>query len=266
MAGALDHLLVLDLTSHLSGPYCAMLLADHGAEVIKIEPPKGDSARGMPPFINGESAPFMTWNRNKRSVVLDLKQADDKAALLQLIDQADILVENYRPGVLDRLGLGWSALHRRNQRLILASISGFGQTGPYSARGGFDLITQAMSGLMSTNGPADGPPHRLPIAISDVTAGMFLAFGVLAAVEARHRTGEGQHVETSLWRPLRPWRFTNWRTTSPPAPARTDRSGASREFALSVLPDHRRLHHHRRLAAEILHPAVRTGGRARVDR
>jgi crotonobetainyl-CoA:carnitine CoA-transferase CaiB-like acyl-CoA transferase len=99
MGGALDHLLVLDLTSHLSGPYCAMLLADHGAEVIKIEPPKGDSARGMPPFINGESAPFMTWNRNKRSVVLDLKQADDKAALLQLIDKADILVENYRPGV-----------------------------------------------------------------------------------------------------------------------------------------------------------------------
>lgn len=198
MAGALDHLLVLDLTSHLSGPYCAMLLADHGAEVIKIEPPKGDSARGMPPFINGESAPFMTWNRNKRSVVMDLKQAADKEALLGLIDRADILVENFRPGVLDRLGFGWPALHQRNKRLILASISGFGQTGPYRARGGFDLVTQAMSGLMSTNGPADGPPHRLPIAISDVTAGMFLAFGVLAAVEARHRTGEGQHVETSL--------------------------------------------------------------------
>jgi crotonobetainyl-CoA:carnitine CoA-transferase CaiB-like acyl-CoA transferase len=101
--------------------------------------------------------------------------------------------------VLDRLGLGWPVLHQRNQRLILASISGFGQTGPYRSRGGFDLITQAMSGLMSTNGPADGPPHRLPIAISDVTAGMFLAFGVLAAVEARHRSGEGQHVETSLF-------------------------------------------------------------------
>jgi crotonobetainyl-CoA:carnitine CoA-transferase CaiB-like acyl-CoA transferase len=198
MPGALDHLLVLDLTSHLSGPYCAMLLADHGAEVIKIEPPKGDSARGMPPFVNGESAPFMTWNRNKRSVVMDLKQPADKAALLGLIDQADILVENYRPGVLARLGLGWDVLHARNPRLILASISGFGQTGPYSARGGFDLITQAMSGLMSTNGPADGPPFRLPIAISDVTAGMFLAFGVLAAIEARHRTGLGQRVETSL--------------------------------------------------------------------
>ena len=198
MPGALDHLLVLDLTSHLSGPYCAMMLADHGAEVIKIEPPTGDSARNMPPFVNGQSAPFMTWNRNKRSVVMDLKQAADKQALFKLIDRADVLVENYRPGVLDRLGLGWAELHRRNPRLILASISGFGQTGPYSARGGFDLVTQAMSGLMSTNGPADGPPHRLPIAISDVTAGMFLAFGVLAAVEARHRTGQGQHVETSL--------------------------------------------------------------------
>ena len=198
MAGSLDHLLVLDLTSHLSGPYAAILLADHGADVIKIEPPTGDSARGMPPFVNGESAPFMTWNRNKRSVVLDLKQPTDKAALLRLVDQADILVENYRPGVLDRLGLGWPMLHQRNSRLILASISGFGQTGPYRSRGGFDLITQAMSGLMSTNGPADGPPHRLPLAISDVTAGMFLAFGILAAVEARHRTGVGQHVETSL--------------------------------------------------------------------
>ncbi len=198
MAGALDHLLVLDLTSHLSGPYCAMMLADHGAEVVKIEPPTGDSARAMPPFVNGESAPFMTWNRNKRSVVMDLKQPADKAALFELIDRADVLIENYRPGVLARLGLGWDVLHARNPRLILASISGFGQTGPYSSRGGFDLITQAMSGLMSTNGPADGDPFRLPIAISDVTAGMFLAFGVLAAIEARHRTGTGQYVETSL--------------------------------------------------------------------
>lgn len=198
MAGAFDHLLVLDLTSHLSGPYCAMMLADHGADVIKIEPPSGDSARAMPPFVNGESAPFMTWNRNKRSVVLDLKKPEDKEALLKLADRADVLIENYRPGVIDRLGIGWDVLHARNPRLILASISGFGQTGPYAARGGFDLITQAMSGLMSTNGPADGPPHRLPIAISDVAAGMFLAFGVMAAIEARHRTGEGQRVETSL--------------------------------------------------------------------
>ena len=178
MQGALDHLLVLDLTSHLSGPYCGMLLADHGADVIKIEPPTGDSARNMPPFVNGESAPFMTWNRNKRSVVLDLKQPDDKARFLELADRADIVLENYRPGVLARLGLGWDVLHARNPRLVLGSISGFGQTGPYSSRGGFDLITQAMSGLMSVNGPPEGDPYRLPIAISDVAAGMFLAFGV----------------------------------------------------------------------------------------
>ena len=198
MPGALQHLVVLDLTSFLSGPYCTMMLADHGAEVIKIEPPSGDSARNMPPFVNGESAPFMTWNRNKRSVIMDLKQTADRDALFALIDRADILVENYRTGVLARLGLGWQVLHKRNPKLILGSISGFGQTGPYSSRGGFDLITQAMSGLMSTNGPADGDPFRLPIAISDVTAGMFLAFGIMAAVEARHRTGLGQHVETSL--------------------------------------------------------------------
>jgi crotonobetainyl-CoA:carnitine CoA-transferase CaiB-like acyl-CoA transferase len=175
-----------------------MLLADHGADVIKIEPPDGDSARIMPPFVNGESAPFMTWNRNKRSVVLDLKQPDDKARFWALAERADIVLENYRPGVLARLGLGWDVLHARNPRLVLGSISGFGQTGPYSSRGGFDLITQAMSGLMSVNGPPEGDPYRLPIAISDVAAGMFLAFGVMAAIEARHRTGEGQHVETSL--------------------------------------------------------------------
>ena len=198
MPGALEHLLVLDLTSHLSGPYCCMMLADHGARVIKVEPPAGDSARAMPPFVNGESAPFMTWNRNKQSVVLDLKQPAEQEALWSLIDQADVLVENYRPGVLDRLGFGWDKLHARNPRLSLASISGFGQTGPYAPRGGFDLITQAMSGLMSTNGPADGDPFRLPIAISDVAAGMFLAFGVMTAVEARHRSGVGQRVETSL--------------------------------------------------------------------
>jgi crotonobetainyl-CoA:carnitine CoA-transferase CaiB-like acyl-CoA transferase len=199
MPGALDGLLVLDLTTHLSGPYCAMMLADHGAEVLKIEKPGlGDDARKMPPFVGGESAPFMIWNRNKRSIMLDLKNPEDQEKFLVLVDQADILVENMRPGTLDRLGIGYEALAKRNPRLIYAAISGFGQTGPYRDRGGFDLITQAMSGLMSTCGPEDGPPHRLPIAISDVTAGMYLAFGVVAALEARHRTGKGQFVETSL--------------------------------------------------------------------
>jgi crotonobetainyl-CoA:carnitine CoA-transferase CaiB-like acyl-CoA transferase len=174
-----------------------MMLADHGADVIKLEQAgKGDAARNMPPFVNGESAPFMIWNRNKRSVEIDLKTEREK--FLALVDTADFVVENYRPGVMDRLGLGWPVLHARNPRVILGSISGFGQTGPYSKRGGFDLIAQAMSGLMSINGPEDGPPFRLPIAISDVAAGMFLAFGLLAALEARHRSGRGQHVETSL--------------------------------------------------------------------
>ncbi|WP_158747836.1 CaiB/BaiF CoA-transferase family protein [Acidisphaera sp. L21] len=199
MTGSLDGLLVLDLTSHLSGPYCTMMLADHGAEVIKIERPgKGDDARKMPPFVNGESAPFMIWNRNKKSVVLDFKLAADRDTLLTMVDQADILIENFRPGTLDKLGIGWEVLHARNPRLIYAAISGFGQTGPYRNRGGFDLITQGMSGLASINGPEDGEPYRLPIAISDVTAGMFLAFGVLAAIQARHKTGQGQFVETSL--------------------------------------------------------------------
>jgi crotonobetainyl-CoA:carnitine CoA-transferase CaiB-like acyl-CoA transferase len=199
MASALERLTVVDLSSHLSGPYCAMLLADHGADVIKIERPNGgDDARGMPPFMGGESAPFMTWNRNKRSVVIDLKSETGKAQLLALIDTADVLIENFRPGTLDRLGFGWPMLSARNPRLIYAAISGFGQTGPYRDRGGFDLITQGMSGLMSVCGPKDGPPHRMPIAISDVAAGMHLAVGVLAALEARHHTGRGQLVETSL--------------------------------------------------------------------
>ena len=199
MAGSLEGLLVLDLTSHLSGPYCAMMLGDHGAEVIKIERPGlGDDARKMPPFVQGESAPFMIWNRGKQSVTLDLKLEPDRQCFLQMVDQADVLVENFRPGTLDRQGLGWSVLHERNKRLVYGAISGFGQTGPYRSRGGFDLITQGMSGLASTNGPEEGEPHRLPIAISDVTAGMFLAFGIVAALEARHRTGEGQYVETSL--------------------------------------------------------------------
>ncbi len=199
MPGALEGLRVLDLSSHLSGPYCAMLLADHGADVIKIERPgSGDEARGMPPYVGGEGAPFMLWNRNKRSIAIDLKSETGRAELLALVDDADILVENFRPGTLARLGLSYEALSARNPRLIYGAISGFGQTGPYAARGGFDLVTQGMSGLMSVSGAKDGPPHRLPIAISDVAAGMFLALGILAAVEARHRIGVGQMVETSL--------------------------------------------------------------------
>ncbi len=196
--GALDGLVVLDLTTHLSGPFCGMQLADMGADVIKIESPQGDSMRGAPPFVDGESAPFMLWNRNKRGVRLDLKNADDLKVFWELVDGADVMLENFRPGVIDKLGIGWKALHARNPRLVLGSISGFGQTGPYARRGGFDLVIQAMSGLMSVTGPKDGPPHRIPLAISDVGAGLYLTIGVLSALQARHKTGEGQWVETSL--------------------------------------------------------------------
>jgi crotonobetainyl-CoA:carnitine CoA-transferase CaiB-like acyl-CoA transferase len=199
MPGALDGLRVIDLSSHLSGPYCTMLLGDMGADVIKIERPgAGDDARHMPPFVAGEGAPFMLWNRNKRSVELDLKSAAGRAAFLDLVKGADILVENFRPGTLDRQGLGWETLRDLNPRLVYCAISGFGQTGPLRDKGGFDLMTQAMSGLMAVCGPADGPPHRLPIAISDLAAGMFATIGILGALEARHGTGQGQMVETSL--------------------------------------------------------------------
>ena len=198
MPGALDGLVVLDLTTHLSGPFCGMQLGDLGADVIKIESPQGDSMRGAPPFVEGESAPFMLWNRNKRGVRLDLKAAEDLETFWELVDGADVLLENFRPGVIERLGIGWAALHARNPRLVLGSISGFGQTGPYAKRGGFDLVVQAMSGLMSVTGPKDGPPYRIPLAISDVGAGLYLTIGVLSALQARQKTGLGQWVETSL--------------------------------------------------------------------
>jgi crotonobetainyl-CoA:carnitine CoA-transferase CaiB-like acyl-CoA transferase len=196
--GALDGIVVLDLTTHLSGPFCGMQLGDLGADVIKIESPQGDAMRGTPPFVEGESAPFMLWNRNKRGIRLDLKEADDLATFWELVDGADVVLENFRPGVMKRLGLDWEELHRRNPRLVLGSVSGFGQTGPYASRGGFDLMIQAMSGLMSVTGPKDGPPYRIPLAISDVGAGLYLTIGVLAALQARQKTGEGQWVETSL--------------------------------------------------------------------
>ena len=197
---ALEGVRVIDLTAYLSGPYCSMILADHGADVIKIERPKvGDEARRMPPFINGESAPFMLWNRNKRSVALDLKDERDRARCLELVREADVFIENFKPGVADRLSLGYDALAALNPRLIYCSISGFGQTGPYRARGGFDLMVQAMSGIMSVNGPEDGPPHRVPMAIADIGAGMFAAIGILAALQARTRTGHGQQVDTALY-------------------------------------------------------------------
>jgi crotonobetainyl-CoA:carnitine CoA-transferase CaiB-like acyl-CoA transferase len=198
--GALDGLVVLDLTNFLSGPYCTMLLGDMGADVIKVERPDGgDDARRMPPFVEGRSAPFGVWNRNKRSIALDLKAPADKEVVRRLAARADVLVENFRPGTLERLGLGWEVLRAENPRLIWCSISGFGQTGPWAAHGGLDMMAQGMSGLMAGNGPPDGEPYRLPIAITDVTAGMYAAIAVLGALQARQRTGQGQRIDQSLF-------------------------------------------------------------------
>ena len=199
MQGALDDLVVLDLTNFLSGPYCTMLLGDMGADVIKVERPDGgDDARRMPPFVDGRSQPFMVWNRNKRSITADLKNADDVALVWKLALRADVLVENFRPGTLDRLGLSYEALSAENPRLVYCSISGFGQTGPWAEHGGLDMMAQGMSGLMAGNGPPEGEPYRLPVAITDVTAGMFSAIAVLGALQARQRTGCGQHIDQSL--------------------------------------------------------------------
>jgi len=198
-AGALDGLRVLDLSNQLSGPYCAMLLGDLGADVIKVEHPVGgDPARLGAPHRGGESAPFMTVNRNKRSITVDLKTPDGLAIARRLAARADVVLENWRPGAAARLGLGYDDVRRLNPRVVYCSISGFGQTGPYASRGGFDRIAQGMSGLMSINGDADGPPLVVPIPIADIGTGMFGLVGILAALAHRERTGEGQAVDASL--------------------------------------------------------------------
>ncbi|HEX2284014.1 MAG TPA: CoA transferase [Mycobacterium sp.] len=193
---------VVDLSRALAGPYATMMLADAGADVVKVEPPGGDDSRGWLPFVdrNGhrESAYYMSANRNKRSVVLDLKSEEGADRLRWLAAQADVLVENYRPGVLERLGLGLDDLRAANPRLITLSITGFGRGGPDGKRPGFDQIVQAESGLMTLTGRPGDPPQRVGIPIADILAGMFGAFGVMTALRARERTGQGQHVETSL--------------------------------------------------------------------
>jgi len=195
----LQGLSVLDLSTNLSGPYCSMLLGDLGADVVKVErPASGDEARGMPPFVNGQSSPFMIFNRNKRSLTLNLKTPEAREIALKLAARADVFLENFKPGTAERLGLGYKEVSNRNPRIIYCSISGFGQTGPYRERGGFDLIAQGMSGLMSVTGEEEGPPLRVPLPISDLCGGMFATIGILAALAARERTGRGQWVDTSL--------------------------------------------------------------------
>src|SRR5262245_5575758 len=198
--GPLHGITVLDLTRVLSGPYCSMLLADMGARVIKIEQPgKGDDTRGWgPPFLEGESAYFMSINRNKESVTLDFKQPEGRALLESLIARADVVVENFKPGTLDRVGLGWADVKDRFPRLIYCSISGFGHTGPKRDLPGYDAVVQAEAGLMSITGDEDGPSYRLGVAVADIVSGMFAAQSVQLALLARARTGRGQHADVAM--------------------------------------------------------------------
>ena len=200
MTPPLNGITILDLTRVLSGPYCTMLLADMGARVIKVEQPgKGDDTRAWgPPFMDGESAYFLSINRNKESVTLDFKRPEGRAILDRLIAKSDVLIENFRPGTLAKLGLDHPALAPKHPRLVYCSISGFGQTGPRQREPGYDAVIQAEGGLMSITGPSDGQPYRLVVAIGDIVTGMFAAQGVLLALLSRDRTGAGQLVDIAM--------------------------------------------------------------------
>ena len=198
MPRLLDGLVVLDLTHALSGPFCTMILGDLGARVVKVEPPGGDEARQWGPFVNGLSAYFASVNRGKQSIVVDLKQPEGRATVRRLAGRADVFVENYRPGKLPALGLGYPELSSANRRLIYLSLTGFGQTGPYSQRGAYDVIVQAMSGLMSVTGPEGGQPTRVGASIGDTVPALFGAIGILAALHAREATGRGCWIDLAM--------------------------------------------------------------------
>ncbi len=199
LSAALEGIRVLDLTQIMAGPFCTMLLADLGAEVIKIENPRGgdDSRRMAPPYYNGEAASFIAVNRNKYGIAVDIRTPAGKEVLWRLIATADVLVENFRPGTMTRLGFGYEQVHARYPALVYCSISGFGHTGPERDQGGFDLVAQAMSGILSVTGSPE-EPAKVGVPISDLNAGLFASHAILAALLARSRTGEGQFVETSL--------------------------------------------------------------------
>ncbi len=190
---------VLDLSRVLAGPFCSMILADLGAEVIKVEMPgTGDDTRAYPPLVNGESVYFMSINRSKKSVTLDLKNPEGQEALHRLAAKSDIILENFRPGVTARLAADYETLRKLNPRLIYCSISSFGQTGPYAEKPGYDLVIQGMGGLMGITGEPNGPPMKVGIAITDMGAGMWAAIAILAALGARERDGKGQYLDISM--------------------------------------------------------------------
>ena len=199
MALPLQGLRVLDLTNVLAGPYCSMVLGDMGADVIKVEnTDKGDTSRNFEPQVNGESYCFAVLNRNKKSISLDLKSPEGKKIALALAERADIVLENFRPGVVKRMGLDYESIRARNPQVIYASMSGFGQTGPYGKKGGLDIIAQGMSGIMMMTGHPGGRPAKVGIAMNDIASGVTTLYGVLGALIGKLRHGEGQYLETSL--------------------------------------------------------------------
>jgi crotonobetainyl-CoA:carnitine CoA-transferase CaiB-like acyl-CoA transferase len=200
--GPLKDVRVIDLSHIMAGPACSMLLADMGADVIKVErmPDGDDSRRMVPPTIADQSAAFLMMNRNKRGIALDLRTEGGRNVLSRLLKKADVLIENFRRGTMERMGVGYDALHALNPRLIYCAISGFGRTGPYADRGGFDLVAQGMSGLMSITGEGPGhPPVKVGAPVTDITAGILACVGILAALHARESSGQGQMVDTSLF-------------------------------------------------------------------
>lgn len=194
-----DGIRILDFTRVLAGPFCTALLADLGAEVIKIEAPEGDDYRHVPPISDGTGGLFLLLNRGKKSVALDLRSPEGRDVARRLAERCDVLVENFRPGVMDRLGLGYAALSRANPRLVQVSISGFGQASPMSDLPAYDLVIQAMTGFMAMSGEPDGPPMMTGESIGDLAAGLFASWSVLAALLARERTGEGQFVDVAMY-------------------------------------------------------------------
>ncbi|MCK4512516.1 CoA transferase [bacterium] len=200
-AGVLQGIRVLDLTRVLSGPYCTLILADQGAEVVKIEQPgQGDDARHLgPPYAGPDSGFFVSINRNKKSLALDLKRPEGRDLFLRLVDHADVLVENFRPGIMDRLECGYSELSKRNSRLVFCSISGFGQTGPYRDRPGYNLTVQAMSGVMTLSGEEGSLPYPIGVPVGDIPAGIYAATAIAMALYQRERTGMGRQIDISLF-------------------------------------------------------------------
>jgi CoA:oxalate CoA-transferase len=196
--GPFAGVVVVDLTRVLAGPFCTMMLAELGARVIKVEGPGGDDARHFDPFLDGQSAYFASLNRGKESIVLNLKDAADRATFLALVRRGDVLVENFRPGTLDRLGLGYDRLREVNPRLIYAAVSGFGHSGPWAHKPAYDLIVQALGGLMSLTGFPGGPPTKAGTSVGDITGGLFALAGVASALYHRERTGAGMKVDVSM--------------------------------------------------------------------